>query len=160
MVKVNNKDTRTTFKDNNKDTRTTPLAYFTPCSSVSIVNFMQVNTGWVLIKNEINIQNLFSCNSIERNDMMRELLNTDPRKATTRNSIPSKTLKLSPDISANVLQSLFNMLSTGNFPDNITFRHNICIEEKRPFKKRKLKTCKSRFWRSCVNGLIHNIWHD
>ena len=137
MVKVNNKDTRTTFKDNNKDTRTTPLAYFTPCSSVSIVNFMRVNTGWVLIKNEINIQNLFSCNAIERNDMMRELLNTDPRKATTRNSIPSKTLKLSPDISANVLQSLFNdMLSTGNFPDNMKLADITSVFKKKdPLKK-------------------------
>ena len=45
------------FKVNNKDTRTTPLAswwclysylwtYFTPCSSVSIVNFEQVNDSW------------------------------------------------------------------------------------------------------------------
>ena len=42
---------------NNKDIRTTPLAsfgnlycklwtYFTPCSSVSIVKFEQVNAGW------------------------------------------------------------------------------------------------------------------
>ena len=33
------------FKVNNKDTRTTPLA-FRPWSSVSIVNFGQVNTDW------------------------------------------------------------------------------------------------------------------
>ena len=32
------------FKVNNKDTRT----YFTPCSSVPIVNFEHVNAGWVL----------------------------------------------------------------------------------------------------------------
>ena len=31
--------------NNNKDTRTTP--YFTRCSSVSIVNFEQVNADWV-----------------------------------------------------------------------------------------------------------------
>ena len=46
------------FKVNFKDTRTTPgvalvsllstLTYFTPCSSVSIVNLEQVNAGWVL----------------------------------------------------------------------------------------------------------------
>ena len=30
------------FKVNNKDTRT----YLTPCYSVSIVNFEEVNTGW------------------------------------------------------------------------------------------------------------------
>ena len=42
------------FKVNNKDTRTTPMAsiyvfiwtYFTPCSSVSIFNFEQLNIGW------------------------------------------------------------------------------------------------------------------
>ena len=43
---------------NNKDTRTTPMKsfwclycylwrYFTPCSSVSIVDFEHVNDGWV-----------------------------------------------------------------------------------------------------------------
>ena len=46
------------FKVNKKDTRTTPgvvlvsllltLNIFTPCSSVSIVNFKQVKAGWVL----------------------------------------------------------------------------------------------------------------
>ena len=36
------------LKVNNKDTRTTPLAtYFTACSSVSIVNFEQVDANWV-----------------------------------------------------------------------------------------------------------------
>ena len=46
------------FKGNKKDTRNTLIAslwylycylrpYFTPCSSVSIVNFEQVNAGWV-----------------------------------------------------------------------------------------------------------------
>ena len=31
------------FEANNKDTRKTPM---TPCSSVSIVNFTQVNVDW------------------------------------------------------------------------------------------------------------------
>ena len=35
------------FKFNNKDTRTTPLASFTLCSSVSTVNFEQVNADSV-----------------------------------------------------------------------------------------------------------------
>ena len=34
------------FKVKNKDIRTTPLAYFTPRSSVSIVNFKHVIAGW------------------------------------------------------------------------------------------------------------------
>ena len=39
------------FKVNNKDTRATAFIvnfeHFTPCSSVSTVNFEQVNAGWV-----------------------------------------------------------------------------------------------------------------
>ena len=36
------------FKVNNKDNRTRP--YFTPCSSVSIVNFEHVNADWEIYK--------------------------------------------------------------------------------------------------------------
>ena len=50
---------------------------------------------------------------------MRELINIDPRKGTTENSISSKTLKLSADNSADVFH-LFNViLLTGNVPDNV-----------------------------------------
>ena len=44
------------FQVNKKDTRTTPVAsfyvfivnleHFAPCSSVSVVNFEQINAGW------------------------------------------------------------------------------------------------------------------
>ena len=45
--------------------------------------------------------------------MMRKLLNHDPKKESTGNSILSRTLKLSADISADVFQNLFNdMLPT------------------------------------------------
>ena len=46
------------LKVNNKDTRTTPIAYFTyftlwtyftPCSTVSVVNFEQVNADWAIL---------------------------------------------------------------------------------------------------------------
>ena len=54
------------------------------------------------------------------------------KKVTTENSIPSKTLKLSADISADILQNLFNdMLSTGNLPDNM----KLVFKKKDPFKK-------------------------
>ena len=43
MFKVNNKNTRTICEICSKLT----ITYFTPCSSVSIVNFEQVNGGWV-----------------------------------------------------------------------------------------------------------------
>ena len=38
---------------NSKDTRTTPGVYFTPCSSVSIVNFEHVIAGWKSTKKEM-----------------------------------------------------------------------------------------------------------
>ena len=63
----------------------------------------------LLIKNRIKIQNLSSFHVIDRNDMMSQLLKIDLKKATTGNSIPSKTLKLNADISADILQNLFNI---------------------------------------------------
>ena len=65
--------------------------------------------------------------------MMRELLKTDPKKETAGDSILSKTLKLRAKcaISADIPQNLFNMLSTGNFPDNMKLcRHNTCFKKK------------------------------
>ena len=39
------------FKFNNKDTRTTSMAsYVILCSSVSFVDFEQVNAGWAVLK--------------------------------------------------------------------------------------------------------------
>ena len=58
-------------------------------------------------------------------------------RATTGNSIPSKTLKLSADTSADILQNLFNdMLSTGNFPDNMKLADITPVFKKKdPLKK-------------------------
>ena len=51
--------------------------------------------------------------------MQKEVKLINPRKATTSDSIPPKTLKISSEVSADALQSLFNyMLKTGNFPEN------------------------------------------
>ena len=66
------------------------------------INKYQFHPSILLINNRIKIQNLFSFHAIERNGMMRELLNIDKKKSTTGNSIPSKTLKLSADMSADV----------------------------------------------------------
>ena len=69
------------FKVNSKDTRT----YFTPCSSVSIVNFEQVNAGWVKEKRSSD-QATDDINMISYNFMMHQkgALNTfNLRKSTT-----------------------------------------------------------------------------
>ena len=44
------------------------------------INKYQFHPSILLIKNRINVQNLFSFHAIERNDMMRELLNIDPKR--------------------------------------------------------------------------------
>ena len=51
--------------------------------------------------------------------------------------MPSTTLKLSADISADVLQNLFNgMFSTGNFPHNIKLaKITTVFKKKDPLKK-------------------------
>ena len=47
MFKVNNGNTRARCEICSKLTIKTPdLSYFKPCTSVSIVNFEKVNTGW------------------------------------------------------------------------------------------------------------------
>ena len=49
MLKVNNRNTTTRCEICSKLTKKIPerrQAYFTPCASVSIVNFEQVNAGW------------------------------------------------------------------------------------------------------------------
>ena len=71
------------------------------------------------------------------------------KKATTENSILSKTLKLSADSSPDVLQNLFNdMLSTGNFPDNMKLANiTPAFKEKNSLRKEKLWSCK------CVSDL-------
>ena len=52
------------FKVNNKDTRTMSIAYFTPCSIVSIVNFEQVNTGWIVV-HKLPVQSFIrSCSQV------------------------------------------------------------------------------------------------
>ena len=83
---------------------------------------------------------------LERNYMMREILNIDPKKATTGNSIPSKTLKLSADIYSDVLQNLFvDMLSTSNFPDNIKLADITPVFKKKdPLKVTLYKTITSQ----------------
>ena len=53
-------------------------------------------------------------------DMEKEIQNIFLTKATTRNTIPPKILKVSCNTSAETLHNLFyECLKTGNFPDNL-----------------------------------------
>ena len=49
------------FKVNNKDTRATSLTYFTPFSSVSIVDFEQVNDTGNVKSIPLQIFQIFHC---------------------------------------------------------------------------------------------------
>ena len=65
-------------------------------------------------------QKLFSFPSTSKFDIEKEIQNIDLKKATTKNTIPPKTLKVSCNSSAETLQNLFNgCLITANFPDNV-----------------------------------------
>ena len=55
------------------------------------INKYKFHLSILLIKNRIKIQNLFSFHAINRNDMIIDILKIDPKKATTVNSISSKT---------------------------------------------------------------------
>ena len=52
--------------------------------------------------------------------MQNEVQLINPKKPTTSDSIPPKILKISSEVSADTLQSLFNgMLKAGHFPENL-----------------------------------------
>ena len=57
--------------------------------------------------------------------MEKEIQNIDFKKATTKNTIPPKILKINCNTSAETLHNIFNeCLITGNFPDNLKLFKN------------------------------------
>ena len=81
-------------------------------------------------------QDKFSFKPISKLDMQKEVKLINPRKATTSDSIPPKTLKISSEVSADALQSLFNyMLKTGNFPENRKLADITPLFKKNPLHK-------------------------
>ena len=74
----------------------------------------------LLIKSKLENQKLFLFQPKSKFNMEKEIQNIDLKKATTKNTIPPKTLKTSCKTSAEILHNLFNeCLITGNFPDNL-----------------------------------------
>ena len=74
----------------------------------------------LLIKSKLENQMLFSFQPISKFDMEKEIQNFDLKKATSKNTIPPKILKVSCNTSAETLHNLFNeCLITSNFPDNL-----------------------------------------
>ena len=74
----------------------------------------------LLVNDKIVNQDKFSFKAISKLDMEKQVKLINPKKATTSDSIPPKILKISSDVSADALHSLFNdMLKSGNFPENL-----------------------------------------
>ena len=91
----------------------------------------------LLIKSKLENQKLFSFQPISKFDMEKEIQNIDLKKATTKNTIPPKILKVSCNTSAETLHNLFNeCLITGNFPDNLKLADITPVFKKKdPFNK-------------------------
>ena len=136
------------FKVNNKDTRKTPLlwfcclyfylwAYFTPCSSVSIVNFKHVIAGWFgkweyihikLIKGKFN----FSYNEFHLVLVAFYLAHvTITRNLNLIQSQPDEFFFV--EIKLNIRR--INYLATNNFLTCITLR--IFFKNRKDFVKHK-----------------------
>ena len=74
----------------------------------------------LLIKSKLGNQKLFSFQPTSKFDMEKEIQNIDLKKATTKNTIPLKILKISCNTCAETLDNLFNeCLITGIFADNL-----------------------------------------
>ena len=74
----------------------------------------------ILIKEEIDNQNKCSFKQVSLCDMVKEIENINPKNSSTRNSNPSKVLKIISETAASISQKLLNQsLETGIFPDNL-----------------------------------------
>ena len=62
----------------------------------------------LLIQIHLKNHDVFSFKTVEIGDIEKEINNINPKKATTSNRIPPKSLKKSSKVSASVLHKLFN----------------------------------------------------
>ena len=84
------------------------------------INKYKFHPSILLINDKIVNQDKFSFKPISKLGIEKEVQLINPKKATTSDSIPPKILKISLEVSADALQSLFNyMLKTGNFPNKL-----------------------------------------
>ena len=75
----------------------------------------------LLIKSKLQNQKLFWFQPISKCDIEKETLNNYLKKATTKNAIRPKIIKISCNTSVETLLNLFNeCLITSSFPYNLT----------------------------------------
>ena len=124
MFRVNNRNTRTSCEIWSKITRhqndangviLAPLllTYFTPCSSVSAVNFGQVNAGWERI-------NEFKTNFLIKQKRVSQLVYIAYQSTSFRMSKTSVLSNIKVHFRAFLMQPL-NKVWSNEFAENILF---------------------------------------
>ena len=95
----------------------------------------------------------FNFSEVSKEQIMKEIKNLNPRKATTSNSIPTSNLKDNADITGNVLHKIINEdISKSNFPDILK------LAEISPLFKDKDKMNKKNYRPVSILPLISKIY--
>ena len=91
----------------------------------------------LLINDKIVSREKFSFKVISKLDMGKQVKLINPKNASTSDRIPPKISKISSDVSADALHSLFNdMLKTGSFPENLKLANiTLVFKKKNPLHK-------------------------
>ena len=91
----------------------------------------------ILINQKIGNQNKFSFEPVALSDVVKEINDINPNKSSSKDSIPPKMLKISSEVTANILQKLLNdSLETGMFPDSLKLAHiTLIFKKKDPLNK-------------------------
>ena len=80
----------------------------------------EVSPTYSLIQKHLNNHDIFSFKTVDIGDIQKEINNSNPKKATTSNSIPPKVLKKSSKVSLSALHKLFNdLIEKSDFPQNL-----------------------------------------
>ena len=122
----------------------------------------------LLIKSKLENQKLFSFQPISKFDMEKEIQNIDLKKATTKNTIPPKILKIICNTSAETFHNLFSQfLITGNFPDNLKIADITSVFKKKdPLNKENCRPVNvfpsisdifEKLMQNKINGYINNF---
>ena len=79
-----------------------------------------IDKEYSLIQRHLNNHDIFSFKTVDIGDIQKEINNSNPKKATTSNSIPPKVLKKSSKVSLSALHKLFNdLIDKSDFPQNL-----------------------------------------
>ena len=122
----------------------------------------------ILINQKIGNQNKFSFEPVALSDVVKEINDINPNKSSSRDSIPPKMLKISSEVTANILQKLLNdSLETGMFPDSLKLADiTLIFKKKDPLNKTNYRPASvlpivsklfEKIMQKQINGFISKI---